>query len=92
MNGGRRFPPEELAVVYAWLTTRPATVALVRACNADISRVRDFLQHAPARAIAVEREKLTAKEFDAARPGALALLRERCGLCGRCAAHSIKPP
>jgi anti-sigma factor RsiW len=91
MSGGT-LPPAELAIVHAWLATRPNNRLEVRRCNAMMIRMRDLLQHGPSVAMTISGTTLSEAEFDAARPQALESLRARCRLCGQCAKRGIDPP
>jgi hypothetical protein len=87
--------PKAAALVmltYAEIATLPRTRQGAAACNATLSRTRDFLMHAAARDLAVVGVRVTAGEFDALRGPALREMRSRCGACGLCAAQGLTPP
>jgi hypothetical protein len=79
-------------LAHAWYSTKPTTREEAMACNPQMRRTVDFLEHAPARDVAVAGVKLTAAQFDAERENAIRELRARCATCGRCALFGLKPP
>lgn len=80
-------------LAHAWYATRIGTPEGVTVCNADLTRVRDFLLHGPeGAAVAAGGEKLTAAQFEELRAHALDEMRARCGACGLCARFGREPP
>lgn len=86
-------PAKGLALLsHAITAARPRTRAEALACNASLSRARDFLMHEPARDIATGGVAITAGEFEALRRPALAEMRARCHSCGLCSREQIPLP
>lgn len=89
----QRRPAEALALLsYATAAVRPRTRTEALACNARLSRVRDFLMHEPARDIAFAGTTIKAAEFEALREPSLAEMRARCHACALCIVERIPLP
>jgi hypothetical protein len=79
-------------LAYAQAATLPRTRSAAQACNAALSRTRDFLMHAPARDVAIAGSWFTPAEFNALRGPALQEMRARCQACGLCRLVGHAPP
>jgi len=94
MPGSRTQRPRavEYVLLHAWFATRVRTPEGAAACNAELSRMRDFLLHTPATEIALESTRLSTRDVVSARGPALDAIRQGCGACGLCARAGLEPP